>query len=83
VSGHYVLLLKFIKGDVMQKKYYASLQHSESVIFQAAANIFASFLAAGKVTDDNENEIMKKAITISIKMADHVDSIVKSDGERA
>jgi len=35
----------------MKQEYYATLQPSETAIFQAAANIFASYVASGKVED--------------------------------
>ncbi len=60
----------------MPKTHYISLQPSEIAIFQAAANIYASYIAAGQVTDKNQAEIMKKAIAASISMAQHVDDLV-------
>ncbi|MBL4885086.1 MAG: hypothetical protein JKY95_11200 [Planctomycetaceae bacterium] len=65
----------------MDKKYYANLQPSEMAIFSAAANIFASHVATGKVNDDNENDIIKKSIEISMKIARTVDNAVQSDDE--
>jgi hypothetical protein len=50
-------------------------------IFSAAANIFSSYVACGKVNDENENEMIKKSIETSIKISNTVDKIVKSDDE--
>jgi hypothetical protein len=65
----------------MKEKYYATLQPSETAIFQAAANIFASYVASGKVTDENENEMILKAIKTSITICSIVDKNVRSDEE--
>ena len=65
----------------MSKTHYFSLQPSETAIFQAAANIFASYIAAGQVTDENQAEMMKKAIAASISMAHYVEEVVISDKE--
>ena len=65
----------------MKEKYHATLQPSETAIFQAAANIFASYVASGKVTDENENEMISKAIKTSITICSIVDKNVRSDEE--
>jgi hypothetical protein len=65
----------------MKEKYHATLQPSETAIFQAAANIFASYVASGKVTDANENEMILKAIKTSITICSIVDKNVRSDEE--
>ena len=65
----------------MEKKYYASLHPSEAAIFQAAANIFASYVASGKVTDENEDDMIDKAIKTSITICDLVEKSVTSDNE--
>ncbi len=65
----------------MPKTRYFSLQPSETAIFQAAANIFASYIAAGQVTDENQAEMMKKAIAASISMAQYVEDVIISDNE--
>ena len=65
------------------KKFYANLQPSEMAIFRAAADIFAGYVAGGKVDDDNEQAMIKKSIEISMRMADTVDKVVQSDDEIA
>lgn len=65
----------------MSKKHFFSLQPSEAAIFQAAANVYASYVAARQVTDDNEADMMRKAIGVSVSMARHVEKIVQSDTE--
>ncbi len=65
----------------MQQSSYQSLQWSESVILSAASRIFAAYITAGKVTADNEEQMMLKAIQTAIKMSDKTDAMVKSDEE--
>jgi len=63
------------QGAKMSKTRY------ETAIFQAAANIFASYIAAGQVTGENQAEMMKKAIAASISMAQYVEDVIISDNE--
>ena len=65
----------------MKEKYHATLQPSEMAIFQAAAHIFASYAASGKVTDENENDMILKAIRTSITICSIVEANVRSDEE--
>lgn len=65
----------------MSKTHYFSLQPSEAAIFQAAANIFASYIATGQVSGENQAEMMKKAIAASISMAHYIEEVVISDNE--
>lgn len=67
----------------MSKPHYFSLQPSETAIFQAAANIYASYIVAGQVTGENQAEMMKKAIADSISIARHVEKVIQSDDEIA
>lgn len=64
-----------------QKQFYANLQPSEMAIFRAAADIFSGYVAAGQVSDGNEDEMIPKAVRIAVKMADVVDRAVQSDDE--
>ncbi len=67
----------------MAKKFYSSLQPSEMAIFRAAANIFSGYVATGKVNEENENDMIKKSIETSIKIAHAVEEAVQSDEEIA
>jgi hypothetical protein len=66
-------------GVDMSKTHDFSLQPSESIIFQVAAKIYASYIAAGQATGENQEKKMKEAITASIYLARQVESIVGSD----
>lgn len=57
------------------------LQHSESVVVHAASRIYAAYIAAGKVSDNSEDEWMKRAIREAVKIAIATDSAVVSDDE--
>jgi len=65
----------------MAKEQYLSLQHSESVVAQMAATIFAAYLKTNDMNDDNENQYIRKAVQTAIKMAVCTDKAVKSDEE--
>ena len=64
----------------MAKK-HITLQHSESVIVQAAAQIYAAYIASGRVTEEGNTHYMKQAILEAIAIARGVDEAVISDGE--
>ena len=67
----------------MAKSHYFSLQPSEMAIFQAAANIYASYVATVQVTPENEVQLMKKAIQSAMAIARYVEEHVQSDDEMA
>jgi hypothetical protein len=58
-----------------------SLQHSESVVAQMAATIFAGLVQKSELASVNEDILIGKAVTIAIKMAQQTDKFIKSDGE--
>ena len=65
----------------MSKTNYFNLQPSETVIFQAAVNIYTSYIVIGQVTGENQAKKMKEAIAASISMARHVERVVESDAQ--
>ncbi|MBU0480779.1 MAG: hypothetical protein KKG47_06740 [Proteobacteria bacterium] len=65
----------------MTKHSYLQLQHSESVVAQMAATIFAGYIQCGRVDDENEKDFLKKALKNAIRLAEYTDKIVKSDTE--
>lgn len=67
----------------MSEGYYLHLQASEAAVFEAAANIFASYVATNQVTQDNEVAMMKKAISTAVSIARLVEKVVQSDDELA
>jgi hypothetical protein len=53
------------------------LQHSESVVAQMAATIFASLTR----TQESDDILIERSAAIAIKLALRVDKLVKSDQE--
>ena len=64
-----------------EKQLYISLQHSESVIASAAANIFAAYIASNHVVEGEEKEWMERSIDEAIWIAIKTDEKVSSDNE--
>ena len=58
-----------------------SLQHSESVVAQMAATIFAGLVQKSELATVNEDVIIAKSVSIAIKLAQQVEKGVKSDEE--
>ena len=65
----------------MEEYKYLNLQKSESVIAKMASTIFAAYIQNNQVNKDNEDEFIKKATHVAIKLAEYTDRIVKSDEE--
>ena len=58
-----------------------SLQPSESVVTHVAGDIYAAYIAAGRVTDGQEEKWMQRSIAEAIKIAQMTDEAVLSDSE--
>ena len=58
-----------------------TLQPSKGVITQAAAQIYAAYVTAGRVQDDKGDQWIKQAIRDAIAIARTVDASVQSDEE--
>jgi hypothetical protein len=65
----------------MTKEAYLNLQQSESVVATMSATIFAAYLQNKEVNEFNEDEFVKRAVDIAVKLATYTDKIVKSDRE--
>ena len=57
------------------------LQNSESVVIAAAAQIYAAYIAAGRVTDGEEDQWMTRSIKEAIKITAATDDAIISDNE--
>ncbi len=60
---------------------YLSLQPSEMAVFRAASEVYAAYVASGKVSEGKENAYMQKAIKEAIQIAYHVENYILSDDE--
>jgi len=67
----------------MNEQVYFRLQPSEATIATIAARIFSSYIVAGKVSDQNENDMVDRSIALAIKLAKKVEDLVESDSERS
>jgi hypothetical protein len=62
-------------------KSYLKLQQSEAVVIRSAAQIYAAYIAAGRVADGEEAEFMQRAIRDAIRIAKATDEAVVADEE--
>jgi hypothetical protein len=62
-------------------KAYVSLQPSEGMIFQSASTIYAAYVSAGKVADEEVGKWMKRAIREAVAIAQAIDEAIISDDE--
>lgn len=60
---------------------FLELQPSETAVFHAASRIYAAHVAAGRVDEGNEGEVMKRCIRVAIRLALLTDKTVQSDDE--
>ena len=65
----------------MNKSPYLSLQHSESIVTTAAANIYAAYIMSNRVTEGEEEQWMTRAVEEAIWIAQRTDARVQSDDE--
>ena len=64
----------------MAKKHF-KLQHSESVIVQAAAQIYAAYIASGRVAEGEEAKWMQRSIEEAVMIGQATDNTIISDAE--
>ena len=65
----------------MLKEELLHLQHSESIVAQMSATIFASLITSEGLTANNENALLEKSVQLAIKLASLSEKFVKSDEE--
>ena len=65
----------------MAAEEFMNLQHSESVVAQMAATIFAGLIQKQDLNAGNEDALVEKSVAIAIKLAQRTDQLVKSDEE--
>ncbi len=65
----------------MTKEEFLHLQHSESVVAQMAATVFAGLLQHQNLTAENEDELVERSISIATKLALRAEQVIKSDEE--
>lgn len=65
----------------MPAEEYMHLQHSESVVAEMAATVFAGLIQKFELYPANEDELVERAVEIAIKLAVRTEKRVKSDEE--
>lgn len=65
----------------MNEKRYLKLQSSEATVIRAAADIYAGYLAAGRVEAGQEDDYLRRSIKDAIRIAEAVDAQIVSDNE--
>ncbi|MCZ8251628.1 MAG: hypothetical protein O9318_04080 [Hylemonella sp.] len=65
----------------MSQEQHLHLQHSESVVAQMSATVFAAFVRNQVVTEANEDALIDKAVSIAARLASRAEKHVKSDQE--
>ncbi len=65
----------------MAKQILLSLQPSEGIVVGAAATIYAAYIQAGRVSDGQENEWIKRSIREACTIAQITDQAIQSDDE--
>ncbi len=62
-------------------KVYLTLQQSEGYVILAASQIYAAYIAAGRVEDGKEAPFIEKAIRDAMRIARTVETNVIAEGE--
>ena len=57
------------------------LQHSESVVVQAAAQIYAAYIVNGRVVEGQEGQWMQRSIKEAVMITQATDDTIISDEE--
>lgn len=65
----------------MSEEQYLHLQHSESVVANMAATIFAAFINNNALNANNEDELIEKSVALAAKIATRTEKVIKSDEE--
>lgn len=65
----------------MNKEEYLHLQHSESMVAQMSATIFAALVQTPEFGSANEDQLVEKSVVIAVKLALRAEKFVKSDEE--
>ena len=66
---------------MMKKSTFIRLQPNESKVYHAASRIYASYIASNRAHQENDEQMMLKAVESAIKLAELTDSMVQSDDE--
>ena len=65
----------------MPKTTFLQLHPSEATVAQIASRIYSAYVIANRVTDENETELINKALRVALTMAKKADDLIRSDDE--
>jgi hypothetical protein len=65
----------------MENPQYLRLQPSKAVVARMAATIFAGFVQQGQLREDNEGDLVERAVVLAIKLANRAEALVTTDEE--
>jgi predicted transcriptional regulator len=79
-------LSKFTEMDRRRQKlntakYFLDLQKSERLVAKIAGQIYAAYIQANKVNNDNKDEMIQKSVHEAARIADWTDKLVKDSEE--
>ncbi len=63
----------------MENPQYLHLLPSKSIVAQMAATIFAGLVQKGELREDNEDELVERAVAIAIKLVNRTEAQVTTD----
>jgi len=67
----------------MVQETFLRLQHSEGIVCQMASSLLAAYISSGKLTSENEDELIDRTLTMAIKLARKADRAIESDNENS
>ena len=62
----------------IKKPYFVTSEPAKQIIITSAAQVFSAFVAAGKLTETNQKELVAKSVQIAIDLTQEVIESVKS-----
>jgi hypothetical protein len=66
----------------MPEETFLRLQSSESVVCDMASRLLAAYIASGRLSAENEDELVERSVALAIKLAHKADRTIESDDER-
>lgn len=65
----------------MPKTTFLQLHPSEATVAQIASRIYSAYVIANRVNDENEAELIDKALRVALTIARKAGDMIKSDDE--
>jgi len=58
-----------------------ALQGSEIEVMHAASRLFAALIAAGRLDETNQDQLIETSVRLAVELARQADLAIQSDGE--